>query len=137
MEKVISNLISYLFSSLYLGEFYPELEGEELPITRKIFEDHCGRLIQKTVDITRRVVADAGLRTEDIAEVLLVGGSSRIPMVHDLLYRVFGTRLNQTVNPEEAVAYGATVRAAQLAGIEEVLNFKCFCLNIICLIQIR
>ena len=70
--------------------------------------------------ITRRVVADAGLCSGDIAQVLLVGGSSRIPMVRDLLYREFGTRLNQSIHPEEAVAYGAAVRAAQLAGIPEV-----------------
>ena len=66
------------------------------------------------------------LFSEDITQVLLVGGSSRIPMVRDLLYREFGARLNQSINPEEAVAYGATVRAAQLAGIKEVFIFDPF-----------
>lgn len=108
------------FFSLYIEEFYPELEGEKLIITRKIFEEHCANLIRKTIDMTKRVIADAGLLPHDIAKVLLVGGSSRIPMVQDLLYQVFGTRPNQSINPDKAVAYGATVRAAQLAGIEEV-----------------
>ena len=106
--------------SLYVGEFYPELDGEEVVITRKIFEDHCGKLIQRTVEITKRAVAGAGLCANNIAEVLLIGGSSRIPMLRDLLYREFGAHMNQSIHPEEAVAYGATVLAAQLAGVEEV-----------------
>jgi molecular chaperone DnaK len=95
-------------------------------ITRKEFEDNCRTLIDKAIAITRSAVKKSKLGDDQINEVLLVGGSSRIPMVKDLLHRMFGKRLNVSLNPEEIVCYGATLRAAQLAGDEEVCLFILF-----------
>lgn len=96
------------------------MEDQKIVITRKEFEDNCRTLIMRTLEITERAYKKSSLDLEQINEVLLVGGSSRIPIIKQLLRRMFGKSLNESLNPEEAVCYGATVRAAQLDGKEKV-----------------
>ncbi|XP_052131848.1 heat shock 70 kDa protein-like, partial [Frankliniella occidentalis] len=77
-------------------------------ITRARFEDLCADLFNKTMLISKRVLNAAHLRPGDVDEVVLVGGSTRIPKVRSLLSAMFGGReLRQSINPDEAVAYGA------------------------------
>uniref|UniRef100_A0A915DPI1 Uncharacterized protein n=1 Tax=Ditylenchus dipsaci TaxID=166011 RepID=A0A915DPI1_9BILA len=100
--------------SIYLGDLFADLE-EELYISRNDFETRCNELIEKTMEITLKTLQEAKLSKQDINEVLLVGGSSRIPVITRLLTEMFsGKRLNCSVNVDEAVAFGAAVRAAQL-----------------------
>ncbi|CAI0374908.1 unnamed protein product [Linum tenue] len=95
------------------------VEGMELsePLTRARFEDLNLDLFNGTMEVVRATVADAKLKTSDIAEVVLVGGSTRIPRLREMLKEMFhGKEPNKGVNPDEAVAYGAAVLGAKLSG---------------------
>ncbi|KAG2809355.1 Heat shock protein, partial [Phytophthora cactorum] len=86
-------------------------------ITRARFEDLCGDYFRKTMEPVEKVLRDAKLSKGQVHEVVLVGGSTRIPKVQQLLSDFFnGKEPNKSINPDEAVAYGATVQAAILSG---------------------
>uniref|UniRef100_A0A6C0J7K7 Heat shock protein 70 family protein n=1 Tax=viral metagenome TaxID=1070528 RepID=A0A6C0J7K7_9ZZZZ len=86
-------------------------------ISRAKFEEMNMALFRKTMLPVERVLKDAKLSKQDIHEVVLVGGSTRIPKVQEMLSAFFnGKELNKSINPDEAVAYGATVQAAILSG---------------------
>nr|QWE91363.1 heat shock protein 70 [Salpingoeca huasca]QWE91716.1 heat shock protein 70 [Salpingoeca huasca] len=86
-------------------------------ITRARFEDLCADLFRGTLDPVEKSLRDAKLGKGDIDEVVLVGGSTRIPKIQKLLQDFFnGKELNKSINPDEAVAYGAAVQAAILSG---------------------
>lgn len=94
-------------------------EGQDFytTITRSRFEELCGDLFRSTLNPVERAIADAKLNKNDISEVVLVGGSTRIPKIQKLLSEYFGGKeLNKSINPDEAVAYGAAVQAAILSG---------------------
>ncbi len=88
----------------------------ELTLTRARFEDLCGDIFRRTMEPVHTVLKDAKLSKKDIHEIVLVGGSTRIPKVQNLLKDFFGKDVNNTINPDECVAYGATVQAAVLSG---------------------
>lgn len=92
--------------------------GEDLHavITRAHFEELNQDLFQKTLDIMQQVLHDAKLHKDDIAEVVLIGGSTRIPYVQQLVHVFFGKEPSKTINPDEAVAHGAAIQAAILDG---------------------
>ena len=86
-------------------------------ITRARFEELCMDLFRSTLDPVEKVLRDAKVDKKAISDVVLVGGSTRIPKVQQLLQDFFnGKELNKTINPDEAVAYGAAVQAAILKG---------------------
>ena len=86
-------------------------------ITRARFEDLCADLFRGTLDPVEKALRDAKLGKGEIDEVVLVGGSTRIPKIQKLLQDFFnGKELNKSINPDEAVAYGAAVQAAILSG---------------------
>ena len=87
-------------------------------ITRARFEELNADYFRKTIAPVERVLRDAGMSKDRVHDVVLVGGSTRIPKVQALLQEFFnGKELNRSINPDEAVAYGATVQAAILANI--------------------
>lgn len=86
--------------------------------TRAKFEALTGDVLRKTLDPVIRVLEDSKLGKADVDDVILVGGSTRIPKIQSLLREFFGKEPNTGINPDECVAYGATVQAAILAGIE-------------------
>jgi len=87
-------------------------------ITRARFEDLCGDYFRNCLGPVEKVLKDAKMSKSDVNEVVLVGGSTRIPKVHELVKNFFnGKEPCKTINPDEAVAYGAAVQAAILAGI--------------------
>lgn len=88
----------------------------EIKITRKLFEELAGDLIKKTISLCRDAVTDAGMKIEDLDHVVLVGGSTRIPMVQQLVEEVFGRKPAQSVNPDEVVALGAAIESSVLTG---------------------
>jgi molecular chaperone DnaK len=91
-------------------------------LTRAKFEQLCDDLFQKTIEPCRKALADAHLTASDIDEVLLVGGSSRIPKVQELVKNFFGKEPNKSVNPDEVVAIGASIQGGVLAGdVKDVL----------------
>jgi len=86
-------------------------------ITRARFEELCQDLFRSTLDPVEKVLRDAKMDKRSIHDVVLVGGSTRIPKVQTLLSDFFGGKeLNKNINPDEAVAYGAAVQAAVLTG---------------------
>jgi molecular chaperone DnaK len=88
----------------------------QLKLTRAKFEQLVDDLLQKTVGPTKQALADAGVDTSKIDEVVLVGGSTRIPKVQQIVKELFGKDPHKGVNPDEVVAVGAAVQAGVLAG---------------------
>ena len=91
-------------------------------LTRAKFEQLSDSLIQATIEPCRKALSDAGLTASDIDEVLLVGGSTRIPAVQQIVEKFFGKVPNKGVNPDEVVAVGASIQGGVLAGdVKDVL----------------
>lgn len=91
-------------------------------LTRAKFEALCDDLFQRSIEPCRKALADAHLSASDIDEVLLVGGSTRIPKVQELVKNFFGKEPNKSVNPDEVVAIGAAIQGGVLAGdVKDVL----------------
>ncbi len=88
----------------------------ELTVTRQEFEARIARLVQETLDCCRRALKDAKLKPDDINEVVLVGGSTRIPYVRQQLEAYMGRSPHTEVDPDLAVAMGAAIQADILAG---------------------
>jgi len=85
-------------------------------LSRAKFESLCSNLFERTKIPCVNALKDAGLKPSDIAEVILVGGSTRIPKVQDIVKEVFGKEANKSVNPDEVVSMGAAIQGAQLSG---------------------
>ena len=91
-------------------------------LTRAKFEMLCDDLFNKSIEPCRKALADAHLTASDIDEVLLVGGSTRIPKIQELVRNFFGKEPNKSVNPDEVVAIGAAIQGGVLAGdVKDVL----------------
>ncbi len=88
----------------------------QLKLTRRTFEELAAPLFEMTIKECEAVLMDAGLTADDIDEVILVGGSSRIPRIQQLVEELFGSPLNKSFNPDEVVAIGAAIQAGMLAG---------------------
>lgn len=94
-------------------------QGEDFSanITRARFEEINAPLFKSTIDPVERVLKDAKMPRDKVDDIVLVGGSTRIPKIQSLVSEYFGGRqLNKSINPDEAVAYGAAVQAAVLTG---------------------
>ncbi|MBR6757121.1 MAG: molecular chaperone DnaK [Bacteroidaceae bacterium] len=91
-------------------------------LTRAKFEQLADHLIQATIEPCRKALADAGMSTSDIDEVILVGGSTRIPAIQAIVEKFFGKAPSKGVNPDEVVAVGAAIQGAVLSGdVKDVL----------------
>jgi molecular chaperone DnaK len=91
-------------------------------ITRAKFESLIADLVEKTITTIDAVLKDAGLSKNDVKEVVMVGGSTRVPLVQEKVKAYFGKELNKSVNPDEVVAIGAAIQGGVLAGdVKDVL----------------
>ena len=91
-------------------------------LTRAQFEQMTDDLFEATKEPCKKAIADAGISASDIDEILLVGGSSRMPKVQEIVKQIFGKEGNRSVNPDEAVAVGAAVQGGVLAGdVKDIL----------------
>ena len=91
-------------------------------ITRAKFESLIGDLVASTIRTVQNVLKDADLSTSDINEIVMVGGSTRVPLVQEEMKKFFGKDLNKSVNPDEVVALGAAIQGGVLAGdVKDVL----------------
>ncbi|HBI81584.1 MAG TPA: molecular chaperone DnaK [Bacteroidales bacterium] len=91
-------------------------------LTRAQFEKLADHLFQRTVEPCKKALADAGLQPSDIDEVILVGGSTRIPKVQEIVEKLFNRKPNRSVNPDEVVAVGAAIQGGVLTGeVKDVL----------------
>jgi molecular chaperone HscA len=96
--------------------YQSELNGDPLSLTKKQFETLIQPLIDRTLESCKQALADAGLNTSAIDTVVMVGGSTRVPLVKNAVSAFFGKPVNDSVNPDEVVALGAAVQADILAG---------------------
>jgi len=91
-------------------------------LTRSKFEQLCDSLIQATIDPCKAALKDAGLSASDINDVILVGGSTRIPAIQEIVKSFFGKEPSKGVNPDEVVAIGAAIQGGVLTGeVKDVL----------------
>ena len=87
-----------------------------LKLSRARLEELVSDLVEKTMTPVRKALEDAGVKKEDINEIVLVGGMTRMPLVQQSVEKFFGKKPNVTVNPDEVVAVGAAIQAGQLQG---------------------
>ena len=91
-------------------------------VTRSKFESLVEELIERTIEPCRMAIKDAGVKLDDIADVILVGGQSRMPKVQEKVKEIFGKEPRKDVNPDEAVAIGAAIQGGVLQGeVKDVL----------------
>ena len=115
-EKAKLRLSSHGEANTELDELVPGVDFCAT-ITREKFEELCQNLFVKVREPLENVLREAKLSKAAVDEVILVGGSTRIPMIQEIVSRFFDNKnLNKSINPDEAVAYGATLRAAILNG---------------------
>jgi molecular chaperone DnaK len=93
-----------------------------MKLTRSKFEQLIDDLVQRSIEPCKKCLADAGLKPSEIDEVVLVGGSTRVPMIQKAVKDFFGKEPNKSVNPDEVVAIGAAVQGGVLGGeVKDVL----------------
>ena len=93
-----------------------------MPLTRSTLEQLVGELVQQTVEPCRQAMKDAGVVADQIDEVILVGGMTRMPAVQEAVVNLFGKEPHQGVNPDEVVAIGAAIQAGVLQGeVQDIL----------------
>ncbi|PSN75605.1 78 kDa glucose-regulated protein-like protein [Corynespora cassiicola Philippines] len=115
VEKAKRTLSSQKTTKIEIESFH---KGEDFSetLTRAKFEELNNDLFKKTLKPVEQVLKDAKLKKSDIDDIVLVGGSTRIPKVQAMLEEFFGKKARKDVNPDEAVAYGAAVQGGVLAG---------------------
>ena len=99
-----------------------DLKGNEdlsLEITRDLFEKICGYLFDKCISPIFDLLNEIGISAGAIDDVVLIGGSTKIPRIRQMLKNIFYQEPNTSINPDEAVAYGAAIMAAKLSGFED------------------
>ena len=118
-EKAKMELSSVMETDINLPFITADQSGPkhlQLKLTRAKFEQLVEDLLQRTVGPTKQALSDAGVELSKIDEVVLVGGSTRIPKVQQIVKELFGKEPHKGVNPDEVVAIGAAIQAGVLAG---------------------
>lgn len=115
VEKAKRTLSSQQSTRLEIESFEGGNDFSET-LTRAKFEELNMDLFRKTMKPVEQVLKDAGIKKEDINDIVLVGGSTRIPKVQQLIKEFFGKEPSKSINPDEAVAYGAAVQGGILSG---------------------
>ena len=118
-EKAKCELSSQLESTVNLPFVTADASGPkhlQITISRSKFESLIDPILERLKEPCRKALADAKLPAGEIAEILLVGGSTRIPKVQEIVKNIFGKEPNKSINPDEVVALGAAIQGAVLAG---------------------
>ena len=118
-EKAKKELSSMTTTNINLPFLTQNADGPvhmDMTITRAKFESLCKDLFDSTLDAVRKALKDAKLSKNDIDQVVLVGGSSRIPYIQNLIKNELGKEPNKSVNPDEVVAMGAAIQGGVLTG---------------------
>ena len=116
-KKDLSGVVSTQISAPFIAKGD---DGEpvhlDMTLTRAKFEDLIRDLVESTLDPVHKALKDAKMKKEDIDKVILVGGSTRIPMVYDLISKELGKEPSREVNPDEVVSMGAAIQGGVLTG---------------------
>ena len=118
-EKAKIELSGVMTSNINLPFITADATGPkhlDITLTRAKFDELTADLVQRTIIPTKKALSDAGLTTNDIDKVLMVGGSSRIPAVNDAVSKLIGKEPHKGINPDECVAIGAAIQAGVLGG---------------------
>ena len=118
-EKAKKELSSATTTNINLPFITATAEGPkhfDMNLTRAKFDELTHELVEKTAEPVRRALSDAGITASDLGQVLLVGGSTRIPAVQEEVKRLTGKEPRKSLNPDECVALGASVQGGKLAG---------------------
>ncbi|OUP51310.1 molecular chaperone DnaK [Lachnoclostridium sp. An181] len=118
-EKAKKELSSATTTNINLPFITATSEGPkhfDMNLTRAKFDELTSDLVEKTAEPVQRALSDAGLTASELGQVLLVGGSTRIPAVQDKVKQLTGKEPSKTLNPDECVALGAAVQGGKLAG---------------------
>ena len=118
-EKAKMELSTVMESEINLPFITADASGPKhlnMKLTRARFEQMVEDILQKTIAPCKQALSDAGIKTGDVHEVVLVGGSTRIPRVQQIVKDLFGREPHKGVNPDEVVAVGAAVQAGVLSG---------------------
>jgi len=118
-EKAKMELSSTMTTDINLPFITADQSGPKhlnYSLTRAKFEQLVDDLIQRTLEPMKKALKDAGIEPKDIDEVILVGGSTRIPKIQEVVKGYFGKEPNRSVNPDEVVAIGAAIQGAVLTG---------------------
>lgn len=118
-EKAKCELSSTLQTDVNIPYIMADAKGPKhlnLKLTRSKFEALADQLVQRTIPPCKSCMQDAGLNKEDISEVILVGGMTRMPKVQQVVEKFFGKAPNKGVNPDEVVASGAAIQGGVLSG---------------------
>ncbi len=115
-KKDLSNMTTTQVSLPFIAQVNGTPVNFEMEITRAKFEDLTRDLVDSTLEPVRKAMKDAGLNKNDIDKVLLVGGSTRIPRVQELIKNELGKEPSKGVNPDEVVAMGAAIQGGVLQG---------------------
>jgi molecular chaperone DnaK len=118
-EKAKMDLSTVMETEINLPFITADASGPKhlnMKLTRAKFEQMVADLLERTLEPTRRALKDAGLAPSEVDEVVLVGGSTRIPKVQEMVRQFFGKEPHKGVNPDEVVAVGAAVQAGVLVG---------------------
>jgi molecular chaperone DnaK len=124
-EKAKIELSSGMQTTVNLPFITADASGPKhlaMDISRSKFEQLVMDLVERSIEPCRKAIADAGLKVDDIHEVILVGGSTRVPLVQQKVKEFFRREPNRSVNPDEVVAMGAAIQGGVLAGdVSDVL----------------
>ena len=124
-EKAKKDLSTSMETDINLPFITADQNGPKhmtMKLSRAKLESLCEALVNRTIEPCRKALADAGLKTGDINEVILVGGMTRMPLVQKKVGEFFGKEPNRSVNPDEVVAMGAAIQGGILAGdVKDVL----------------
>jgi molecular chaperone HscA len=96
--------------------FVAEINNKNIEISKAQFNEIILSLIERTITCCKKAMKDAGLQKNEIDEIIMVGGSTRVPLVKETVSNYFGKAVNDSVNPDEVVALGAAIQADILAG---------------------
>eukprot|EP00457_Paulinella_chromatophora_P002504 gb/GEZN01002509.1/.p1 GENE.gb/GEZN01002509.1/~~gb/GEZN01002509.1/.p1 ORF type:complete len:710 (+),score=149.07 gb/GEZN01002509.1/:95-2131(+) len=120
-ERAKRALSSSLDTTIEIESLYEGIDFQ-YRLTRARFEDMCMHFFKACMDPIEQVLKDAKITKDRVDDVVLVGGSTRIPKVQQMIEEYFGKPPNKTINPDEAVAYGAAVQAGILTGVTSDLT---------------
>ena len=116
-KKNLSGMVSTQISAPFISK---NEDGEplhlDMELTRAKFEDLISDLVESTLEPVKKAIKDAKITKKDINKVLLVGGSTRVPLVYETVTKELGQEPSREVNPDEAVAMGAAIQGGVLAG---------------------